>query len=69
MPKTFSNKKTYYRTTEACTIAGISKGTLFRWIRVGIIPDTEFKDRNGWRLFSNAEVDHIRALANTTIKE
>ncbi len=65
MPKSF-NDKTYYRTTEVCTMTGISKGTLFRWIRFGIIPDSALKDRNGWRLFSKAEVDSIRAIANKT---
>lgn len=68
MPKTFSNE-TYYRTTEACTISGISKGTLFRWIRVGIIPDTKVKDRNGWRLFTKKEIDNIRTIANKTVTE
>ncbi len=68
MPKTISNK-TYYRTTEACTMSGISKGTLFRWIRFGIIPDAEFKDRNGWRLFSKTEVKNISAIANKTVND
>ena len=67
MPKTF-NDETYYRTTEVCTITGISKGTLFRWIRVGIIPDSELKDRNGWRLFSKKEVNNIKAIANKTTR-
>ena len=66
MPKHIDGK-TYYRTTEACEMAGISKGTLFRWLRVGIIPDTKYKDRNGWRLFTKGEIDKIKALANKTI--
>ncbi len=62
MPKEFGGK-TYYRTTEACEMAGISKGTLFRWIREGIIPDVPTKDRNGWRLFSKDDIEKIRSEA------
>ena len=65
MPKQIG-KKTYYRTTEAAEMAGISKGTLFRWLRVGIISDAEVKDRNGWRLFTRSEVENMRAIANKT---
>ncbi len=67
MSKIISNE-TYYRTTEVCTMSGISKGTLFRWIRFGIIPDAEYKDRNSWRLFPKVEVENIRAIANKTVK-
>ena len=56
---------TYYRTTEVCQKAGISKGTLFRWIREAIIPDANIKDRNGWRLFTDQEISNIRKLVGT----
>jgi predicted site-specific integrase-resolvase len=62
MPKEIKGK-TYYLTSEACEIAGISRGTLFRWIREGIVEDVKIKDRNGWRLFSQKEVDKIKAEA------
>ncbi len=60
--------KTYYLTSEACEMAGISRGTLFRWIREGIIPDVGLKDRNGWRLFTKEEVDKLKAEAQKTSK-
>ena len=62
MPKEIRGK-TYYLTSEACEMAGISRGTLFRWIREKIIDDVELKDRNGWRLFTEKEVKKIKAEA------
>ncbi len=59
------NGVTYYRTTEVCQQAGISKGTLFRWIRESIIPDAGITDRNGWRLFTTEEIARIRKLVGT----
>lgn len=55
--------QTYYRTTEACQKAGISKATLFRWIKAGILKDVGRKDRNGWRLFSEKDIEKIRSEA------
>lgn len=63
MPKEIRGK-IYYRTSEACEIAGISKATLFRWIKAGILQDAGRKDRNGWRLFSEKDIVRIRAEAN-----
>lgn len=57
------NGKTYYRTAEACERAGISKATLFRWIKSGVLQDVGRKDRNGWRLFSEKDVSRIRSEA------
>ncbi len=67
MPREINNK-TYYLSSEACEIANISRGTLFRWIRENIIPEVEIKDRNGWRLFSEAEVNKVKAEAQKTRK-
>jgi len=58
------NGKTYYRTAEACRIAGISKNTLFRWIRAGTFPEVQYRDRRGWRLFTKDELDRLKAEAN-----
>ncbi len=67
MPKEIKGK-TYFLTSEACEMAGTSRGTLFRWIREEIIEDVKIKDRNGWRLFSQKEVDTIKAEA-TKVRE
>ena len=53
--------QTYYRTSELCKMAGISKATLFRWLNVGIIGDVVYKDRRGWRLFTEGDIARIKA--------
>ncbi len=57
------NDQTYYRTSEACQRAGISKATLFRWVKVGILEDIERKDRKGWRLFTQDDINRIKSEA------
>ncbi|MFO7996254.1 MAG: MerR family transcriptional regulator [Dehalococcoidia bacterium] len=53
--------RTYYRTAEVCRVVGISRNTLFRWIKEGILCDIEYRDWRGWRLFTAGQVDTIRA--------
>ena len=53
----------YLLAHEAAKTAGISKATLLRWIEQGIVPDAGKRDRNGWRLFSEVEVDAICRIA------
>ena len=31
------NNQTYYRTAEVCRIVGISRNTLFRWLKEGVV--------------------------------
>ena len=61
------NKQTYYRTSETCQIAGISKATLARWLKAGIIEDVAHKDRRGWRLFTEDDVNRIKTEASRMI--
>jgi len=56
--------KTYYRTVEACRMVGISKNTLFRWLREGSFQDVESLDRRGWRLFTEEDVNRLREETN-----
>jgi len=51
---------------EAAAAAGISKPTLLRWIKLGKIADAARRDRNGWRIFDQNEVDCIKAIAAST---
>jgi len=53
------NGQTYYRTSEACRKAGISKATYFRWLREGVIKDVAHKDRRSWRLFTEKDIERI----------
>ena len=56
--------QTYYRTAEVCSLAGISRSTLFRWLRRGILDDASHRDRRGWRLFTNRDIDRITDESN-----
>jgi DNA-binding transcriptional MerR regulator len=54
--------KVYYKTSEACKKTGISRATLFRWLKIGIL-EKYHKDRRGWRLFTEEDLNRIRAEA------
>lgn len=56
----------YYRTAEACALAGISKNTFLRWVREGVLKDVKHRDRRGWRLFTVEEMENLRREANKT---
>jgi DNA-binding transcriptional MerR regulator len=58
------NDQTYYRTAEVCRMVGISRNTLFRWLKEGIFSDVEYRDWRGWRLFTAAQVETIRMQIN-----
>ncbi|MFW6150443.1 MAG: MerR family transcriptional regulator [Chloroflexota bacterium] len=56
--------ETYYRTAEVCRMVGISRSTLFRWLKQDGRVDARNRDRRGWRLFTEAEVDRLKREAN-----
>jgi predicted site-specific integrase-resolvase len=56
--------KKYYTTSEACKKAGISRATFFRWLKNNIVQDVAHKDRRGWRLFTDEDIERIKAEAN-----
>lgn len=58
------NGRIYYRTAEVCQIVGIGKSTLFRWIRQNIVKDAEYRDRKGWRLFTEDELFNLKSETN-----
>jgi len=58
------NDQTYYRTPEACEIAGVSKSTFLRWVNEGVIEDASHYDRRGWRLFTDEDISRIKAEVN-----
>ena len=51
---------TYYRTAEVCRMVGISRNTLFRWMKEGKFGDREYRDWRGWRLFTMDQLDCIK---------
>jgi len=50
------NGRTYYRTAEICQIVGIGRSTLFRWIRQNVVKEAQYRDRKGWRLFTENDL-------------
>lgn len=50
----------YYRTSEACKKTGISRATLFRWLKAGVL-EKYHKDRRGWMMFREEDLNKIRA--------
>ena len=62
------NGETYYRTAEVCVEVGIGKTTLYRWMRENAINEAEYRDRNGWRLFTGNEIDRLKVEVNRVQK-
>lgn len=67
MPVTV-NGQTYYRTAEVYRTVGISRTTLFRWLKESILREAEQRDRRGWRLFTEDELNRFKAEANRVVK-
>ncbi len=55
--------KTYYSTLEICEKAEISRSTLLRWIKTGILQKNH-RDRRGWRIFTETDLKTIIARAS-----
>ena len=67
MPITIDGQM-YYRTAEVCRLIGMSKTTFFRWLKEGIFKEAKYRNRRGWRLFSEDEVNRFKAEANRLIE-
>ncbi len=52
--------RVYYRTSEVCRKIGISRATLFRGLSDGTLTEAENRDKNGWRLFSEEDIERLR---------
>jgi hypothetical protein len=59
MPKIINNKK-YYHTSEACSIAGISKNTFLRWVANNTFAEVQYRDGRGWRMFDESELARLK---------
>lgn len=59
---------TYYRTAEVCRMVGISRNTIFRWLKKDKFSGLNRRDGRGWRLFTQEEIDSIKAAANLIIE-
>jgi len=63
MPTVLQDRKVF-SIGEALERVRVSRSTYFRWVRTGRIPDTQFKDRNGHRVFTEEELQALDNLAN-----
>lgn len=59
--------KEFYRIGEALQHAGLSRSTYYRWIREGRIADTDYRDRNGRRVFTRGELENLRSIAQRLV--
>jgi predicted site-specific integrase-resolvase len=59
--------KTYYRTAEVCRIVGVSRNTLFRWLKEGVFCDVEYRDWRGWRLFTPDQLHAAKTRTNSVV--
>jgi len=57
------NGQTYYRSSEASTKTGVSRVTLFRWLKAVILKKS-YRGRRGWRMFTEDDLDTIQAEAS-----
>jgi len=60
------NGQKFFRTAEVQHMVGISRNTLFCWIKRGIIGQSELRDRRGWRLFTQDDVEALKTEASRT---
>ena len=56
------NGQTFYTAQEVCQEAKISRPTLFRWLKRGLLTRL-YKDRRGWRMFTGDDLSKIRIEA------
>ena len=52
-----------YSTEQAAKRIGVSRSTLLRWIREKKVVDVERRDRNGWRVFTEADIARLKESA------
>ena len=53
------NGELYFTTVETCQKTGISRATLSRWLRQGVLKELR-KDRKGWRLFTEDDLNKLK---------
>ena len=61
------NGKTYYRTIEICRLVGISRNTLFRWLKEVASSEPEYRDWKGWRLITEDQLARMKAKTEEII--
>lgn len=60
--------RTLYRIGEALATVPVSRATYFRWLKQRRVADTQFRDRNGRRLFTEAELEGLQHEAQRLVE-
>ena len=53
----------FYTTKEVLKKVGITRPTLYKWLREGKIPEVN-RDRNNFRIFAKKDIERILAYKN-----
>ena len=53
-----------FRMKEALARIGITAPTYYRWVNSGQIQEVKFRDRANWRVFTNSDIERIKAEAS-----
>lgn len=67
MPLLIDGRK-LYRIGEALRMASVSRATYFRWLKLGRVRDTQFKDRNGRRVFTEEELYNLKSESERLVE-
>ena len=62
MPREMNGKR-YWSASEVCREVAISRPTLYRWLKRGVLAKLH-RDRKGWRMFTEEDLKKIRLEAN-----
>jgi DNA-binding transcriptional MerR regulator len=62
MPREIDGQR-YYSALEVCREVAISRPTLFRWLKRGLLTKLH-RDRRGWRMFTEEDLGRIRLEAS-----
>ena len=54
---------------EALREAAISRATFFRWVKASLVQDSQFRDRNGRRVFTTEEVTALKQFAQRLVAQ
>ena len=53
------DERLFYTMSETCAKIGISRATLSRWIKNGLLQKL-YKDRRGWRIFTEDDLNKLK---------
>ena len=59
-----ANSKKRYKTNEVCKLFDVSRATLFRWEREGLISGPQ-RDWRNWRMYTVQNIKEIKQIIQT----